>query len=144
MLPGQNWPRPEGNIFYICLCRERIKKSSYLKPEGIEYNLIDLSMLALAQWPIGTASARLSRLNHWLYYIIIRLNYNLNVGWRVGLRWAIQGSMAICFVSESCVMIKCKGRISLRFTKLWISTGTPKAFIWLHWIIYQTVKMIDT
>ena len=30
------------------------------------------------------------------------------------------------------------------FFKLWISTGTQKAFLWFHEIIYQTVKMIDT
>ena len=30
------WPRPGGQMFYIGLYREKVKKSSCLKPQGLE------------------------------------------------------------------------------------------------------------
>ena len=32
----QKWPCPRGNMFYIGLYRETLKKSSRLKPQGLE------------------------------------------------------------------------------------------------------------
>ena len=33
---GQKWPHPRGQMFYIGLCRENVKKSSCLKPQCLE------------------------------------------------------------------------------------------------------------
>ena len=33
---GQKWPRPGGHMFYIGLYRENVKKTSCLKPQGLE------------------------------------------------------------------------------------------------------------